>query len=233
MDKRLICIASHISHGVGFADVGTDHGLIPAELAKRGYAGNIIASDINPLPLEAARATARAAGVEDRISFLLCDGLSLCDRDSIDTIVIAGMGGDMICRILDEAEWCMDERYALVLQPMTRPEVLRYWLVNNGFEIVCEDAAEDAGKAYQVIVSRFGGCTDLTDGELYIGRLALAADRELYMRLLKREIKSFEAALKGMSVGALAQDGRRELYESVLSELYLIRRAYDDGQGHI
>lgn len=61
----------------------------------------------------------------------------------MDTIVIAGMGGDMICRILDEAEWCMSGKYKLILQPMTKQDILRYWLVNNGFEICRELIAED------------------------------------------------------------------------------------------
>lgn len=73
----------------------------------------------------------------------------------MDTIVIAGMGGDMICRILDEAEWCMSGKYKLILQPMTKQDILRYWLVNNGFEICRELIAEDAGVLYQILTDAF------------------------------------------------------------------------------
>ena len=103
MNKRLEAIYALIGEGRGLVDVGTDHGYIPTALAQSGYAGNIIASDIKPGPLQAARRSAENAGVADKIDFLLCDGLDGCDPSAIDTIVIAGMGGDTICGILDRA----------------------------------------------------------------------------------------------------------------------------------
>ena len=75
MNKRLEAIYALIGEGRGLVDVGTDHGYIPAALAQNGYPGKIIASDINPGPLRAARHTAESAGVADMIDFLLCDGL--------------------------------------------------------------------------------------------------------------------------------------------------------------
>ena len=118
MNRRLAAILDEIQDGIGVIDVGTDHGYLPAALAKRGYPGNIFASDINEGPLNAAKTTADNESLTDKIKFLLCDGLIACDPDKIDTIVIAGMGGDLICRILDQAEWTMDERYTMILQPM-------------------------------------------------------------------------------------------------------------------
>ncbi len=115
MNKRLSAIAALVKEGKGLVDVGTDHGYLPAYLAASGYKGALYASDINEGPLQSARRTAAEAGLSDRIRFLLCDGLRLCPPEEIDTIVIAGMGGDMIVKILDEAEWCMDPRYHLIL----------------------------------------------------------------------------------------------------------------------
>ena len=103
MNKRLELIASILPHGRGFADVGTDHGYLPVYMAQHGYSGKIIASDINEGPLSTAVASARQAGVEDRICFRLCDGLDGCGSEELDTVVIAGMGGDTICGILDRA----------------------------------------------------------------------------------------------------------------------------------
>ena len=198
MDKRLKIIASHIENGVGFADVGTDPGYLPASMAASGYGGNIIATDINTQPHQTAVSTAELAGVRDRIIFLLCDGLEKCQPELIDTIVIAGMGGDMICRILDLAEWCMDRRYKLILQPMTKSEVLRYWLTNNEFEILNEELIPEGGNLYQLIVSRFGGSTRLSDGELFLGKKQLCTDWELYEQQRQKLIKRFELAIAGM-----------------------------------
>ena len=227
MDRRLRAIAAQIDDGKGFIDVGTDHGYIPAALAASGYAGNIYASDVNPMPLEAARATAAASGVAERIGFLLCDGLDLCPADKIDTVVIAGMGGDLICRILDRAGWCFDSRYKLILQPMTKSEILRYWLVNNGFSISQEDLAQDGEQLYQIIIARFGGRTELSDGELFAGKYALASDKSLYLRRLDKLTARFERALSGMERSCDASAPRLGLTRGILKDLKEMRQCHD------
>ncbi len=220
MNKRMHAIVKYIEPGRGMIDVGTDHGYLPAWMATHGYRGNIIASDINGAPLQKARETAEKAGVAGRITFQLCDGLNQCRPDSVDTIIIAGMGGDMICRILDMAEWCMDRRYKLILQPMTKSEVLRYWLIYNEFEILTEDLVPEGGKLYQLIVARFGGSTRLNDGELFLGKKQLCTDWELYEQQRQRLIKRFEAAIAGMEKNAIGSElPALQLYRQILTEL--------------
>lgn len=220
MNKRMHAIVKYIEPGRGMIDVGTDHGYLPAWMATHGYRGNIIASDINGAPLQKARETAEKAGVAGRITFQLCDGLVQCRPDSVDTIIIAGMGGDMICRILDMAEWCMDRRYKLILQPMTKSEVLRYWLIYNEFEILTEDLVPEGGKLYQLIVARFGGSTRLNDGELFLGKKQLCTDWELYEQQRQRLIKRFEAAIAGMEKNAIGSElPALQLYRQILTEL--------------
>jgi len=221
MNQRLNALLSLIPDGCGVIDVGTDHGCLPAALAGREYPGALFASDIRPGPLAAAERTARDAGLENRIRFLLADGLDGCEPEAVDTIVIAGMGGDTICGILDRAEWCMDRRYTLVLQPMTRAEVLRYWLVNNEFAITHEDLVLDGGIVYSLFTARFGGVTRLNEAELYTGSCAMLRDHPLFPALLKREQRRFARMLKGIdgasSPGELA--GRRAVYAAILEQL--------------
>ena len=221
MNKRLSAIAALVQNGSGMIDVGTDHGYLPACLAVSGYDGRLYASDINEGPLLSARRTAAEAGVSSRIRFLLCDGLRLCPPEEIDTIVIAGMGGDMIVKILDEAEWCMDRRYHLILQPMTKAEVLRYWLVYNEFAIASETIVEDGGTLYQILSARFGGCTKLSDAELFTGKRSLCGNEALFDRALLRITGRFEKAIRGM------QDREGEprllLYREIYQQLIEMR----------
>ena len=229
MNKRLLAIAALIKDGKGLVDVGTDHGYLPAYLALNGYHGALFASDIREGPLAAAKRTAAEAGLSERIRFLLCDGLRLCPPDEVDTIVIAGMGGDMIVRILDEAEWCMDARCQLILQPMTKAEVLRYWLVNNGFAIRSETLTEDGGIVYQITEAVFGGETKLSDAELCAGKRSLCGDRVLYDRQLERLFARFERAAKAMSAGQ--ETPRLKLYREILEQLSEMRDGHDDNTG--
>lgn len=198
MNKRLEKIYSYINEGLGMIDVGTDHGYLPIELAANGYGGNIIASDINEGPLLVAKRNALNADVQDKMSFLLSDGLEACDSEKIDTIVIAGMGGDTICGILDRSEWCMDRRFKLILQPMTKSEILRYWLIHNEFEIEAEDLVRDGKSIYQILIARFGGKTSLLDAELYTGEFNKIKNNSLSLDYINIQIKRFEKLVKGL-----------------------------------
>jgi len=220
MNDRLRLIAAHIEDGIDFVDVGTDHGYLPIELCLGAYKGNIFASDINEDPLDKARKNALLASVDDRMEFLLCDGLDISLKDKIDTIVIAGMGGDTICSILDRAEWCMDSRYKLILQPMTKAEVLRYWLVYNGFEISSEDLVLENGSIYQIIVCRYGGETRLNDAELFAGKRDLCNMQDLYNENLNILIKRFNKAVISMQYAASDElEYRIKLYREIESQL--------------
>ena len=199
--KRLDGIFNLIDSRIGVIDVGTDHGLLPIRLALSGYAGNLIASDINNAPLKSARENCRLSGLpEGRIRFSLSDGLDDCDPSRVDTVVIAGMGGDQICAILDRAEWTMNRRYQLVLQPMTKAEILRFWLCNNGYCIESEQIASENGRLFRLLSVRFQDRnTPLSDAELFCGRFdQIRSDRnaEEAIRLERSRITKKLAGLE-------------------------------------
>ncbi len=215
MNKRLETIAELVRNGSGLIDVGTDHGYLPVWLAQKAYTGFLYASDINEGPLASARKTAREASLENRIHFLLCDGLDDCPPEKIDTIVIAGMGGDTICRILDRAEWCLDNAYSLILQPMTKAEVLRYWLVNNGFELLEERLVRDGGVLYQIIRARYSKNMRLSDAELYAGAFVNISSEELCGEWLDGLIRRFEKEEKGLLSAGMKNEGRLSICQGV------------------
>lgn len=199
MSNRLELIASLAKNGVGVADVGTDHAYIPIIMRKSGYKGNIIAGDINECPLEKARISLENAGLSDSVELVLCDGLSGVDSSKVDTVIVAGMGGDTITGILDRGlydmpEWASRSDYKLILQPVTKPEILRFWLVNNGFIITSEMQTEENGMLYQIICAQPGESPKYKDAELYTGRLEQIRDSKYFDKLLSMHIKRFKAA---------------------------------------
>lgn len=220
MKERLLRISELIPKGKGFADIGTDHGYLPLYMAQNGYNGNIIASDINADPLSCAVVNAREAGLDDKINFFLCDGIHPDCREKVDTIVIAGMGGDAICGILDRAEWCMDPQYTIIMQPMTKAEILRYWLSYNDFEIVDEILLEENGLLYQLICARYGQRTVLSDAEIFAGRLDLIKKQPLFEKHLSSCRKRIYKLLKGLENSDKPEDKLRfDMYTEIYSEL--------------
>ena len=224
MNRRLECLYSMIDSCIGLIDVGTDHGYLPICLAERGFAGELFASDINAGPLDTAVKNARLAGVENRIRFLLCDGLSLCPPEKVDTVVIAGMGGDTICSILDAAEWTMSDRFQLLLQPMTKAEILRSWLVSNGYAIEREALVIDGGTLYQALSARFlDRYTPLNDAECFVGSPQLAEDNTLYRQMIGTQRRRIETRLRGMASSVREADADLiRWYRSILTQLNAI-----------
>lgn len=229
MSNRLELIASFVKNGIGVADVGTDHGYLPVMLVKRGYKGNIIATDINEGPLNKAKQSLIEADCEEAVELILCNGLDGCESEKIDTIIVAGMGGDTITGILDRAEWCAREDIKLILQPVTKPEILRYWLVNNDFRITNEAQVEENGTVYQIICAVPGRDCRYKDSELFIGRYDLIKGSTYYEQMLDKHIIRFSSAAEG-----LKSTDRVELLpwlgiiENILKELKTMRGINDE-----
>ena len=87
--------------GSRVADIGTDHGYLAVHLLREGVCPFVTAADLREQPLQKARENAARFGVADRMQFLLSDGLQSIPPDAAGTIVMAGMGGDLMVRILE------------------------------------------------------------------------------------------------------------------------------------
>ncbi len=157
LSHRLEAIAEFVPRGGSVCDVGTDHGLLAAALVLRGKSESVTATDINQKPLENACATLKKYGVEDRVKTVLCDGLSGVLRAQADTVIIAGMGGDVISGIISRCDFARDNTVAFILQPMTGADTLRIFLAENGFSVEREQAIAENGKIYSVMAARFCG----------------------------------------------------------------------------
>lgn len=172
LDGRLKVIAENIRKGDRVADIGTDHAYLPVFLRKNGFSRYCYACDIGEGPLENARSHVEASGI-DGIELRLGDGLSAVNADEVDTVVIAGMGGDLIADIISAAPWIKNGRFELLLQPMTSAEDLRRYLCQSGFKIVKERAALSKGRVYTVIKAVYNGSAFDCDPLFYeLGRLA-------------------------------------------------------------
>ncbi len=213
ISKRLEAAASFSRRGARVADVGTDHAYLPIYLCAKGMAHTCVASDINEGPVLRARANVCAYGAEKQINVVRTDGLSEIDAYSPEDIYILGMGGDLICRIIDRAPFVKSSDIRLVLQPMTHPETLRRYLFEHGFVIVDECIVRD-DKLYQIICAQYTGesfeCS-ADECTLLFGEHNIECGGELLCELLERYHKVYTERLLGKARAGESIDAEREM----------------------
>lgn len=217
LQPRLRAIADLVPAGSKLADIGTDHGYIPAMLLLEERVVSAIASDIGAEPLAHARRTAQQYGVLERMELRLCDGLCDFAPEEADCVVIAGMGGDNIAAILGAAPWTKNG-CTLLLQPMSKAEVLRRWLSENGYCVTAEQLVADKGVLYPILTVRGGQMPPATDAQAWGGFL-LQGDG-LYGHYLDDRLLRLHRAAAGLEKARdeAAQEKRANLL-AVIREL--------------
>lgn len=213
LSSRLGAAFKYVRQNAVFADVGTDHAFLPIALLKSGKIERAICSDINEGPLSSARKNAREQGVFDKIEFLLSDGArGLADKPFTD-VAICGMGGELIRDIIKDAPHLKRGDVRLILQPMTKPKILRKFLYEAGFDILFEDYSSDAGKYYVTLVCEYrGGVIEASEVEMEIGkgetRVAL---NDAFYGYFRQKAASLQREIEGKTMGGLSADKEEEL----------------------
>ena len=215
LSKRLQRCADYIGCANRIADIGCDHGYLGISLLKNGQVKSVIAADIRPMPLQAAKENAKRFGFDEQMEFFLSDGASAIPRD-FDVMVCAGMGADTMISIIENAPWLKSTSYRLVLQCQSKTAMLRKYLNENGFSIVRESAIKDGRFLYSVMEVVFKQEVPFTPGQCHFSP-ALAKElteeniayyRQVVTRL-EREVAGQKAAADPVSMEAL-----RELKEN-------------------
>ncbi len=219
LSSRLQCIADFVRPGDRVIDVGTDHAYIPIWLLQQKMADSVIATDIRTGPLARARQDAERCGLSEKLRFFQSDGLTGCPQDAVDTIIIAGMGGETISHILSDAPWAKEKR--IILQPQTKQAELRQWLSENGYAIRDASLVYDTGRIYLVwlaeagMMPRFRG----VDDPLLIKR------DPLLKPYLEEQIKRLRKRLHGV---LQAKQQNEVLSAAMYSELSQLEDIYDE-----
>lgn len=226
LQPRLRAIADLVPPGSRLADIGTDHGYIPIDLLLDGRITAAIATDIGELPLDHARRTAKRCGLAEGIDFRLGDGLGPLAPGEADVIVIAGMGGDSIADILAASPWAR-EGPLLLLQPMSKAEVLRAFLPENGYRVEAERLAADKGKLYPILTVQGGAMAPAAAAEAWGGFL-LQRD-PLWGLYLEDRLLRLRRAVSGLAKARdnTAEEKRQEL-SRVIAALEDKRREWND-----
>lgn len=151
LSPRLRLAADFCPQGSLLADVGSDHGKLPAALVAEGICPSAIATDIGAGPVSRAKQTVLRHGLAENISVRQCDGLTGVRPEECTVVSVCGMGGEVMEHILTGSPWSFDK--TLILQPQSKAEVLRACLYRNGVSIVKEVPVLDRGRCYSVLLA--------------------------------------------------------------------------------
>ncbi len=198
ISKRLLEVAKYARQSSCVADVGTDHAYLPIYLLKKGIARYAVATDVREGPLVHARDNVDFYQVSDKVSIYRTDGLQGIEKYAPDDIMICGMGGELILKIVTECEYTRREGVRLLLQPMSSFAEMREGLCRAGYEAEDESLVRDGHMIYQVAVFTYTGKTsELSPVQALLGPVNIAKKGELFreyasihLRKLERKINS-------------------------------------------
>lgn len=196
LSKRLKRIADYVPMGTVVADIGTDHALLPSYLVQEKIVPSAIAVDVHSGPLEVAKKQVRALLLADRVSVRLGDGLKPIKLGEVQTVVIAGMGGATIKKILMQSPEVVKGLQRMILQPNVAAEFVRKWALHNNWKILDEEIIYEDESFYEIIVLEPGKMEMEDDIFLFLGPKLVEKYQPLLIDYLKRQKAGDQEILK-------------------------------------
>ena len=153
LSDRLRVIEEYIRQGDTVVDIGTDHGLLPVFLCKSGKCPWAVMTDISRQSLSTAARLGRDLIDEGNLIARVGNGLIPLAKGEVDTVVMAGMGGNLMVEILS-ADVDKAQSFArYILQPRKAQGPLRYYLHQQGYSILGERLVEEGRHLCEIILA--------------------------------------------------------------------------------
>lgn len=200
LDGRLKAIVELISDEKTIVDVGCDHGLIPNYLIENNLAKKIYASDISKDSLQKNIELTQKFNNQDKIISVLGDGLKPFYDTDFDAVIIAGMGGELISKIIKDSFETIKNR-TLILQPMTAVVELREYLAENGFKIIEEKIVKVSKKYYEIFKVKRGFDENSKKYNCLYGYNLIEEKNPLLIEFIEKNISELKTQLKSAEKG--------------------------------
>ncbi len=215
LTDRLQKVADLVPQGRAMADIGTDHGYLPIYLVETGKMESAIACDINEGPLDRAKENLISTGLTEKIALRLGGGLSKLAKGEVDGVTICGMGGLMICQILEDDREKAQALSWLVLQPQNHVAELKVFLSTHHFRIVKEVLSEDGGQLYEMLLAEPGEMEPLDLLTAEIGATPSYREDPLFPIHIQRLIRKRDFLIQGVAEDSKIERHRKNREKAV------------------
>lgn len=227
LSDRLKAVLEMVTPGLSVADVGCDHGYLSIALIKNAIASSVIACDVNEGPIESCKENLFLYNVADKVTVRLGDGLKVINKGEVQAVVLAGMGGRLMEKIISDSMDVTDEVKEMILQPQSEIAALRRFLQRNGFQIISENMVCEDDKFYPIMKVIHGSMK--WDSEVFVryGKILLREENPVLHEFLFKEreyLKNLHAELVayGDSDGAKSRLSEVENHIMINNEALLL-----------
>jgi tRNA (adenine22-N1)-methyltransferase len=223
ISRRLLILTEMIIKGEVTADIGADHGELAKFLVERRLASRVIASELGDGPYRRLLTALNDSPYREQIEVRQGEGLTVLDPGETVNVVIAGLGGDEMVKILSR-DWQKAASFKrFVFQPMSKPEALRRVLCRKGWPILEERLVEDNGRLFVAISGSPGNNPyRLSALEIDIGPFLLRDENIFRDRYLKSYLQKYRQAYSGLLKAKILDDSLLDEYQGKIKELEAI-----------
>lgn len=212
LSKRLGAVAELVGCCDTMADIGTDHGYIPIFLVEKRKVMRAIAMDVRTGPLERAREHIAQHGLDEYIELRLSNGAEKLSPYEVQAVVIAGMGGRLMAKIIEERQEVFASLDFFVLQPQSELGYVRHFLEEQGFRILEENMVKEDGKFYPMMKVTIGESSLERPCFYEYGRELLVNRHPVLLEYLQKEYITYQEILSQLQAGD-SQRKRERMYE--------------------
>lgn len=213
MNKRLEKVSELIDKFDLLADIGCDHGYLGIIALNKGVKFvQFIDNKIGPLN----QAKKNCQNIDNNmIEFTLASGITKLN-DQVNTICICGMGGELICDILEENLDKAKSLNKIILQPNRNEPNLRKYLMNNNFIITNEEIVFENNKYYEIIVCKYvSDQVSYTEEELLLGPILMNKKEEIFVNKWNDKLMEY-LRIKDVSNDNFENDKKIEIVKKIL-----------------
>ena len=233
LSKRLAAIANMVEECESVADIGTDHGYIPIYLVEQKKVKHALAMDVKTGPLERAREHIKMHGLDEYIELRLSDGAKKLKPLEVEAAVVAGMGGRLMMRILEDSPKVFDNMKFFVLQPQSEYGFVRHYLENHKYKILAEEMLFEDGKYYPMMKVQKGEMSLEKECFYEYGSFLLREKNPVLQEYLQRENSNYKSIMEKLSMGSSEkQKTRKKEMEQLLLINQEALKYYEEGESN-
>lgn len=195
--NRIDKIVEFVDENKIVADIGSDHGITAIKIYEEKKPKKVIATDISKESLQ--KLVDKLQHSRYDIETIVTDGIRDLPKN-IDEIIISGMGGYLISKIIKNGIDVAKLADKLILQANNSLDHLRKFLHSEGFEIIDEANVYEENYIYTIIVTKYTNQVNKYDNNDYYiyGKKNIENKDELTIKYIERELNRSKTVINNI-----------------------------------